>query len=67
MVRFWALGDSALMFRLVFWVPEPGKVAAAQDELYTTLYKRFAEEGIEIPFPQRTVHHIGSGGQGPKS
>jgi len=58
-VRFGALGDSALLFKLMFWVTEPVRVAAAEDDVITKIYKTFAAEGIEIPFPQRTVHHVG--------
>lgn len=55
-IRFTQLGDSALHFRVAFWVPEPVRVAAAQDEIITQIYKRFKEEGIEIPYPQLTIH-----------
>jgi small-conductance mechanosensitive channel len=55
-VRFTEFGDSALIFRLLCWVEEPVLRGPAIDALNTTVYKRFLEEGIEIPFPQRVVH-----------
>jgi MscS family membrane protein len=55
-VRFRNLGDSALEFQLMGWIEEPVLRGRALDELNTAVYKRFGEAGIEIPFPQRTVH-----------
>lgn len=57
-VRFRAFGDSSLDHELLCWVNKPvlrGKVLHA---LNTSIYKRFIEENIEIPFPQRDVHII---------
>ncbi len=55
-------GDSALIFYLRVW---------CEKEHYWTIYfeileqvkKGFDEEGINIPYPQRDVHLIGSNGQ----
>jgi small-conductance mechanosensitive channel len=55
-VRFREMGDSALVFEVRGWVAEPVFVGRTIDELNTAIYKRFAETGIEIPFPQRVVH-----------
>ena len=55
-VRFRELGESSLNFQLLGWVAEPVQRGVALDELYTAVYKRFAEENITIPFPQRDVH-----------
>ncbi|MDH3455856.1 MAG: mechanosensitive ion channel family protein [Gemmatimonadota bacterium] len=50
-----ALADSAVTIRLL--VPtEPGKQWEVKRELLRRLKNRFDEEGIEIPFPQRTLH-----------
>ena len=55
-VRFRSFGDSALELQLRGWISEPSLQGRAMDEVNTALYKRFAQEGIEIPFPQRVVH-----------
>jgi MscS family membrane protein len=55
-VRFREMGDSALVFQVRGWVAEPVLVGRTIDALNTAIYKRFAETGIEIPFPQRVVH-----------
>jgi len=60
-VRFRAFGDSALIFELRGWINEPVQRGRAVDRLCTGIYKRFQEEGIEIPFPQRVVHGSLSG------
>ena len=57
-VFFTELADSSLNFSVV------GRVQKVADQWPTTLelrkeiYKRFDAEGIEIPFPQRVVHHV---------
>lgn len=56
---FRSFGDSSLQFELFCWVEEPLNDIKAKNELNRMIYTRFAEEGIEIPFPQRdiTVSH----------
>jgi small-conductance mechanosensitive channel len=49
-------GDSSLDFTLICQVVEFTDQYLAQHELRKRIFKRFREEGIEIPFPQRTVH-----------
>jgi small-conductance mechanosensitive channel len=52
---FDAFGDSSLDFRLLVWVPV--EIAfRAKSEIAIEVYKRFKEEKIEIPFPQRDLH-----------
>ena len=55
-VRFRGFGDSSLDFHLMVWIERPAFRGRALDQLNTAVYKRFNEEGIEIPFPQRVVH-----------
>jgi small conductance mechanosensitive channel len=50
-------GDSAVTARVVVQV-KPGEQYAAERELRQRLKRRFDEQGVEIPFPQRTVHAI---------
>lgn len=49
-------GDSSLDFTLICQVREFTDQYLAQHELRKRILKRFKEEGIEIPFPQRTIH-----------
>ena len=49
-------GDSSLNFTLICQVSEFVDQYLAQHELRKRIFKRFKKEGIEIPFPQRTVH-----------
>jgi small-conductance mechanosensitive channel len=55
-VRFRGFGDSSLDLELMGWIDEPILRGRVLDALYTEVYKRFAKEGIEIPFPQRDIH-----------
>lgn len=55
-VRFQQMGDSALEFELHCWVDTPDVRISATDHLNQAIYKRFAEEDIKIPFPQRDIH-----------
>lgn len=55
-VRFINFGDSSLDFKLNFWVKDAFDGFAAKHEINGAIYKRFAEAGIEIPFPQRDVN-----------
>ena len=55
-VRFLKFGESSLDFGLYFWVDNFMNQWLVAHELRKQLYERFAEEGIEIPFPQRTVY-----------
>ncbi len=55
-VRFRTFGDSGLTFQLLFWIEKPEDRGRITDELNTVIYKQFANEKIEIPFPQRTIH-----------
>jgi small-conductance mechanosensitive channel len=49
-------GDSSLNFTLICQVQEFTDQYLAQHELRKRIFRRFKSEGIEIPFPQRTVH-----------
>ncbi|MEW6409637.1 MAG: mechanosensitive ion channel family protein [Nitrospirota bacterium] len=49
-------GDSSLDFTLICQVQEFVDQYLAQHELRKRIFKRFKEEGIEIPFPIRTVY-----------
>jgi len=49
-------GDSSIDFTLICQVKEFVDQYFAQHELRMRIFERFREEGIEIPFPIRTIH-----------
>jgi small-conductance mechanosensitive channel len=49
-------GESSLDFTLICQVAEFSDQYLVQHELRKRIFQRFREEGIDIPFPQRTVH-----------
>tara|TARA_B100000029_G_scaffold516793_1_gene634313 strand:+ start:2068 stop:3144 length:1077 start_codon:yes stop_codon:yes gene_type:complete len=55
-VRFRSFGDSALIFELLFWIEKPSERGRIVDDISSKIYKKFIEEKIEIPYPQRTIH-----------
>ena len=55
-VRFRSFGDSGLILQLLFWIDKPADRGRITDEINSAIYKRFMEEKIEIPYPQRTIH-----------
>lgn len=48
-------GESAVLVRLIFWVPGPREQWRVASDVRETILKRFRADGIEIPFPQRIV------------
>ncbi|HSG95592.1 MAG TPA: mechanosensitive ion channel domain-containing protein, partial [Afifellaceae bacterium] len=48
--------DSALMFRLDAYLPDISNGFGVRSDIRFEVLKRFAEAGIEIPFPQRDVN-----------
>jgi MscS family membrane protein len=55
-VRFRRFGESGLDFELMGWIHEPVLRGRVLDALNTEVYKQFAAEGIEIPYPKRDVY-----------
>jgi small-conductance mechanosensitive channel len=58
-------GESSLNFTLTCHVRGFEDQFLAQHELRKRILKRFRDERIEIPFPQRTVHLVGGAEQPP--
>ena len=52
---FMGFGDSSLDFQLRAWTAESRHMRVASD-LRFGIFKKLAEAGIEIPFPQRDLH-----------
>ncbi len=56
-VFFDEFGDSSLNFTLAIWTSShTDKPRRLKTELYFSIFEKFKEKGIEIPFPQRDVH-----------
>jgi small-conductance mechanosensitive channel len=55
-VRFRSFGNSSLDFELLGWVDEPVLRGRILDRLNTEVYKAFARENIEIPYPKHDVY-----------
>lgn len=55
-VRFRAFGESSLDLELLVWIEEPVDRGRMLHLLNLDVYRAFARERIEIPFPQRDLH-----------
>ena len=55
MVRVIDLGDSAITIRAWAWAWDFASAFAMKCDLYESIKKRFDAEGVEIPFPHRTL------------
>lgn len=55
-VRFRAFGASSLDFNLLCWVDNPEQRGRVLDALNTAIYKRFIDEGIEIPYSKHDLY-----------
>jgi small-conductance mechanosensitive channel len=55
-VRLKDFGDSAVMLDLLFWSKEIFIIDDVKSDIRKDIYKKFGENNIEIPFPQRTLH-----------
>ena len=56
---FLEFGDSALIFRVRWWLDSYVDTRRMFDHVNTAIYKALNEADIEIPFPQRVVTHKG--------
>ncbi len=54
-VLFTEFGDSALMFKLLYWTRRADKWTTL-DEINTEILQTFRKKGIEIPYPITTVY-----------
>ena len=62
-VFFQDFGDSSLDFSVMGWVKHPWDRMAIQSRIRASIDAKFRAQGIQIPFPQRDVHMIPSGGK----
>jgi MscS family membrane protein len=54
-VRFRSLGEYGLELEMLGWIRDPSLRGLATDVLLTSVYKQFAAQGIEIPYPRYDV------------
>lgn len=54
------LAESAVIIRAWIWAANPDDGFSIRWDMNKNIKKRFDEEGIEIPFPQRVVHMRGN-------
>jgi len=62
-VRFTDFADSALRFEVIFWANQTWMIETVKSDLRFEIDRRFREEGVKIPFPQRDLHVVS--GQSP--
>ena len=53
---FVGFGNSSLDFKLRVWLNNLDYCLSIFSDIGIAVYKRFAEEGVEIPFPQQDLH-----------
>jgi len=53
--RLIGFGDSSVNLRAYVWAQEPIEGFILKTDLYKSVKERFEKEGIEIPFPYRTI------------
>jgi len=51
-----AYKDSSIQYRLTFWVQDYALAGAIDGQVLAYVWYAFQRHGIEIPFPQRTIH-----------
>ncbi len=55
-VRFRVFGASSLDFELLCWVDDPELRGRAMDTLNDAIYKKFAQNNIEIPYAKQDIY-----------
>ncbi len=64
--RLLAFGDSALNMEVRVWIADPAQgIGNVKSDVLLHIWQQFQEHGIEVPYPQRVLHHKNPpGGQG---
>jgi len=52
------LGEVGIELEVGLWIDDPNARGGVQSDLYLEILRRFAAEGIEIPFPQRDIRML---------
>lgn len=55
-VYFTGFGDSSWNMRLLVWLNNPYRYYATRSDINCAIVKKFRENKVEIPFPQRDLH-----------
>jgi small-conductance mechanosensitive channel len=55
-VKFEDFGESSLDFEIYFWTSNTFGVEIVKSDLRFMINKKFKENGVQIPFPQRDIH-----------
>lgn len=56
--------DSSLRWKVKFWISEFGRYPHIESEVRSRIWYAFQREGIEIPYPQRTVTMLSEASDG---
>lgn len=59
-VRLLDFGDSALQMEVLFWADQTWQVELHKSDIRFEIDRLFRQHGVEIPFPQRTMHILGN-------
>jgi small-conductance mechanosensitive channel len=59
-VRLLDFGDNALEMEVLFWADKTWQVELHKSDIRFEIDRLFRQHGVEIPFPQRTLHIPGS-------
>lgn len=55
-VTFQEFGDSAIVVKIFYWINGFRDLSSTRSDLVAAIHKSFAENRIEIPFPQQEIH-----------
>ena len=53
-----AFKDSSVGYRLKYWIDEYAQAPRVEGQVLTYVWYAFKRHGIEMPFPQRTIHML---------
>jgi len=55
-VYFMEMADFSLNFKIIFWIDSYKKRLEIQDKIISSAYEELQSQGIQIPFPTRTIY-----------
>ena len=62
-IRYNTFSEFRVNFAVFFYIKEFMNQYLIKHELIKCLHKRYRQEGIDIPFPTRVLHHLSSNGE----